>query len=234
MRRALLALALVLIAVVPASAEDLWEPNLVTEQVWFSCGAQKVENAEDNAATWDTVAPTASVTTGAGCGTVDTPLMQAAPRNIYDATWQGYFTGNLDTLNVELHNIYVGPGRATGDLTTTVRLFVDGEPLFEELGKEVTLKAVRSTTGLSEMVKFSFTNLGYVSPADNTEHDIALVLHGGATQNRGPTVTDTASGWVWDTTEVPSGMTFNPPALNEFVIDAGRGPAPAPSPAPQP
>ena len=228
MRRALLLITVLSLAVVPAAAEDVWTPNLVSQQVWFACGESKVENAEDNVATWDTEAPTASVTTGAGCGTVDLPFMQTAPGNLYDATWSGYFTGNLDTLNVELHNIYVGPGRGTGNLNATIRLFVDGTPLFDELGKEVTLKPVRSTTGLSEVVKFSITNIGFVSEAENIEHDVSLVMHGGATLNRGPTATDTLSGWVWDTTEAPSGMTFNPPALNEFVIDAAP-PAPAPA-----
>ena len=220
MRRVLLIVAVVLLAVVPAGAEEVWVPNLVTEQVWFACGAEKLENAEDNVATWDTEAPTQSVTTGAGCGTVDLPFMQSAPANIYDATWTGYFTGNLDTLNVELHNIYVGPGRATGRLSAAVRLFIDGVPVFDELGREVTFTPERSATGLSEMVKFSITNLGYVSESENFEHEVSLVMHGGATQNRGPTLTDTLSGWVWDTTEVPSGMTFNPAELNEFVIDA--------------
>lgn len=221
MRRALLVLVALLVAVVPAGAEEtVWEPNLVNQQVWFSCGEQKVENADDNVATWDTEAPTASVTAGAGCGTVDLPFMQSAPANIYDATWTGYFTGNLDTLNVELHNIYVGPGRATGNLNAAVRLFVDGTPLFDDLGREVTLKPVRSATGVSEVVKFSISNIGFLSEAENIEHEVSLVMHGGATQNRGPTVTDTVSGWVWDTTEVPSGLTFNPTTLNEFVIDA--------------
>ena len=220
MRRVLLIVAVVLLAVVPAGAEEVWSPNLVTQQVWFACGPEKLENAEDNVATWDTEAPTASVTTGAGCGTVDTPFMQTAPGNLYDASWTGYFTGNLDTVNVELHNIYVGPARGTGKLGAAVKLFVDGTPLFGELGKEVTLTPVRSATGLSEKVTIAITDIGYVAESDNSEHEIALEMHGGATLNRGPTVTDTVSGWVWDTTEVPSGMTFNPTTLDPFVISA--------------
>ena len=231
MRRALLVVIAVFVAAVPAGAveDTTWVPNLVSQQVWFACGAEKLENADDNSATWDTEAPTQSVTAGAGCGTVDLPFMQTGPANIYDATWTGYFTGNLDTLNVELHDIYIGPGRATGTLNAAVKVFVDGEPVFGDLGYEVALKPVRSATGLSEMVKFSITNLGYISEADNFEHEVSLVMQTGAAQNRGPTVTDTVSGWVWDTTEVPSGLTFNPPALNETVIDAAP-PAPAPAP----
>ncbi len=218
MRRALLIVVVLLSAVVPAGAEDVFTPNLVNQRVWFACGEQKVENADDNVATWDGVAPTASATTGAGCGTVDLPFIQTAPGNMYDATWTGTFTGNLDTLTAELHNIYVGPGRATGKLGVDVQLFVDGTPMFEELGRHADLAAVRSSSGLSEMVKFSINNIGYVTEDQNIEHDVTLLMHGGTAQNRGPTVTDTLSGWVWDTTEVPSGITFNPPALESTVL----------------
>lgn len=226
MRRLLLIVATVALAVAPAGAteHEEWVPNLVLDQVWFACGESKVtpDNASGNAAAWDRAAPEQSVTDGAGCGTIDSPFMQTAQPNIYDATWRGTFTGNLDTLNVELHNIYVGPGRATGRLVTSVRLFVDGEPLFPELGEEVAIPAVRSSTGLSEMIRFSITNIGFVAETENVEHEVTLMMHGGATQNRGPTLTDTLSGWVWDTTEVPSGITFNPEALHETVLQGTR------------
>ena len=220
MRRSLLIVVVLLTAVVPAGAQEVFTPNLVNQRVWFACGAQKVENAEDNVATWDTEAPTQSVSSGAGCGTVDLPFMQTAANNIYDATWTGTFTGNLDTLTVELHSIYVGPGRATGKLGGAVRLFVDGVPMFEELGREVAFTPVRSSSGLSEMVKFSVNNIGFVAEDQNVEHEVTLLMHGGTTQNRGPTLTDTVNGWVWDTTEVPSGITFNPPALEAQVLTA--------------
>jgi hypothetical protein len=224
--RRLLIVAATLLALAPATAQAEWVPNLVKDQVWFACGSAKVtpDNPAGNSATWDRTAPTQSVTSGAGCGTIDSPFMQTTDPNVYDAAWAGSFTGNLDTLNVELHNIYVGPGRATGQLTASVRLFVDGEPLFEELGKEVAFTPVRSATGASEMIRFSISNIGFLSETDNVEHQVSLLMHGGATQNRGPTLTDTLSGWVWDTTEVPSGITFNPETLNTTVLQATRTP----------
>ena len=102
-----------------------------------------------------------------------------------------------------------------------MRLFVDGTPVFGELGEEVTFDAVRSSTGLSEMITFSIDNIGYVSERENTEHQIDLVMHGGETRHRGPTATDTVSGWVWDTIEVPSGIVFNPETLEETVLTVG-------------
>lgn len=221
MRRLLLIAAAVVLAAVPVSAEEHeWEPNLVNEEVWFVCGEQKVENADDNNASWDTDEPADSVTDGAGCGTIDSPFFQTARPNIYDATWTGYFTGNLDTLTVELHNIYVGPGRATGQLTASVRLFVDGYELFPELGEEVAFEAVRSSTGLSEMIRFSIADIGFLSETQDREHEVALMMQGGEARHRGPTVTDTLSGWVWDTVEVPSGIEFNPEEVEETVLEA--------------
>jgi hypothetical protein len=226
MRSLLLILAAVVLAVVPAGAEELeWVPNLVRDQVWFACGSSKVtpDNAAGNAATWDREAPTQSVTSGAGCGTIDSPFYQTAQPNLYDAAWSGTFTGNLDTLNVELHNIYVGPGRATGQLASSVRLFVDGEPLFaEELGRDATFPAVRSSSGASEKIQFSIRNIGFVAEAENIEHTVLLMMSSGTALNRGPTVNDTLSGWVWDTTEVPSGITFNPETLHPTVLEAAR------------
>ena len=225
MRRLLTTVAVVL-AMAPTTAQAEWVPNLAKDQVWFACGSAKVtpDNPAGNSATWDRTAPTQSVTTGAGCGTIDSPFMQTTNPNLYDASWAGTFTGNLDTLNVELHSIYVGPGRASGKVVASVRLFVDGEPLFEELGREVVFTAVRSSSGASEMIKFSIANIGFLSETENAEHTVSLLMHGGATQNRGPTVTDTLNGWVWDTTEVPSGITFNPETLNSTVLEAIRTP----------
>src|SRR5688572_23708408 len=205
MRSLLLILAAVALAVVPAGAEEVeWSPNLVKDQVWFACGDSKVTNTSTtgNVAAWDREAPTQSVTAGAGCGTVDTPFYQTAQPNTYDAAWSGTFTGNLDTLNVELHNIYAGPARATGQLASSVRLIVDGEALFpEELGRDATFPVVRSSSGLSEMIRFSIRNIGFVAENENTEHTVMLMMSSGTALQRGPTVNDTVSGWVWDTTE---------------------------------
>lgn len=226
MRRPLLvALTVVAVGLMPAAAETDWELELRTEQVWFTCGDQKVHvgSTAGPLPTWDTTPPEQSVTEGAGCGALDTMLTNTTTGNPYDATWQGEFQGNLDALTIEAHNIYVGPARATGELEVAVRVIINGIPMFDELGEPVVVPAVRSETGLSESITFTVADLGFTAERDDDWHWIEVVLHGGETHHREPTVTDTLSGWVWGTTEVPSGLVFNPEETAEVTVSAGRG-----------
>jgi hypothetical protein len=228
MRRLLLvaAVATLVAGLVPAAAEEeAWEPNLRTEQVWFECGDDKVHVGDVTGPipTWSTEPPSESVAAGAGCGALDTMFMQSAPGNLYDATWTGEFEGNLDAITIEAHNIYVGPARATGDFEVALKLFIDGQPMFDELGEHVIVPAERSSTGASESITFTVTDLGFTSERDDDWHWIDVVLHGGEARHRGPTATDTLSGWVWGTTEVPSGLVFNPEETADVVVSAGRG-----------
>ena len=217
---ALLALALV---AAPAAAEDeTFVPNLRTEQVWFHCeGDTKVHDSVSNGAIgWDTTAPTQSVTAGAGCGTVDNPLQGNNQVSVQDSHFGGYYDGNLDTMTVELHNIYVGAARAQGPLTFNIRLAVDGTPVLGAGGKEVTVTPVRSATGASEMVRFTIAGIGLIDELSNFEHDVLMTVTGGGIATTTPAfpVRDTLSGWVYDTTEVPAGIVFNPATAEAVVV----------------
>lgn len=225
MRRIALLLAVAMAVAVPVAADDHeeWEPNLVHERVYVVCEGEKVQNIEQldgNTPTWDTEEPDESVTEGAGCGSVDAPFTQTDAGNVYDTTWAGFFEGNLDTLTVHAHNIYVGPGRATGEFEVAVKLFINGRPYFPDVGGHVIAEAQPSDTRLSELVEFTITDLGLVEEDDDRLHYVELVLHGGTPHHRDPTVTDTVSGWVWGTTEVPSGITFNPDEPVDAVLPA--------------
>jgi hypothetical protein len=225
----LAAAAIAALGAVPAASQEAFEPNLRSERVYFECGGEKVHNVaqqQGTTPTWSTTKPAQSVSAGAGCGSVDSVFTQSAPGNLYDTTWAGAFEGNLDTVTVELHGIYVGPARATGPYDVAVRLYVDGEALTlgeSGLGANVAVKPVRSATGLSEKLVFSITDIGFVAEEEDDVHDVALLIQGGTTINRGPTVTNTVNGWVWGTTEVPAGITFNPAELAETRIAATRG-----------
>ena len=216
----LLALALV---AGPAAAEDpVFVPNLRTEQVFFHCeGDAKVHDSVSNGAIgWDTTAPTQSVTAGAGCGSVDNPLQGNNQVSVQDTHFGGFYDGNLDTMTVELHNIYVGAARAQGPLTFNIRLAVDGTPVLGAGGKEVSVTPVRSASGASEMVKFSISGIGLLDAVNNFEHEVLMTVTGGAVATTTPAfpVRDTVSGWVYDTTEVPAGITFNPATLEPVVV----------------
>jgi hypothetical protein len=206
----------------PATAEDeVFVPNLRTEQVWFHCeGDTKVHDSVSNGAIgWDTTAPTQSVTAGAGCGSVDNPVHGNNQVSVQDAHFGGFYDGNLDTMTVELHNIYVGAARAQGPLTFNIRLAVDGTPILGEAGKDVSVSPVRSATGASEMVKFTIAGIGLTDALNNLEHDVLMTVTGGAPANDAAVpIRDTASGWVYDSTEVPAGIVFNPATPESVVV----------------
>ncbi len=189
-------------------------PNDRTEQVYYHCeGATKLHNViVDGSIPWNTTAPGASVTAGAGCGSIDNGVQGNNQVSIQDSHFQGAFFGNIDDITVLAHNIYLGPARQSASYGVNVRLSIDGESLLGANGKDVTVTPVRSSTGLSELVKFTITGLNLMNEANDSEHDVLLTLSGGtvAVPNGANPVRDSQNLWVYDTTEVPSGLIFNP------------------------
>lgn len=219
---------------VPAVAQDPFVPVLAQQPVFFACGADKVDNvrrAQGGAVpTWTATRPVASVTTGAGCGSADSPFTQTATDNMYDSTWSGQVTGNLDAVTVELHSIDAARSRAGGTGSLQVRLLVDGEELTpgaEGLGTAVTVTPVPSSTRASSAYLFTVTGLGFTGEDEQGVHEVTLQVNGGAVIQRGPTVMDAVHGFVWGAAEVPSGLVFNPAKPAAVTLAATR-PAPEP------
>lgn len=223
-RAAVVGAALSAMAVTTASATAVASPTFNQQQVWFNCDGQqtKVVNA-NNAALggqvpgWDTSAPTASVSGGAGCGQLDPAFLIATVEDtaVADGAWSGTFTGNLSSLTVELHSIYAGTARAGTKFGIIPRLYVDGQPLtFDKANLDVT--PVRSSTGASEKITFSLTGLKLTEDLNKD----GIPDPGSGTKQRKITLQvanryidgNAVGAWVWDTTEVPSGIVFNPPS----------------------
>jgi hypothetical protein len=214
-------------------------PTFRTERVYFHCaGAVKVQNVglvTDGTPSWDTTAPTQSVQEGAGCGVLDPGAARGtAQETIYDAAFRGKFTGNLRDFTVELHNLALSRLRPGQMFILRVRLSIDGTPVFTEtVGNFVNVVPEVSSTGASEKFLFSVRGLGCareITDADGNvvdvktaglavddgngaaEHEILLTVDSGIIGQ--PTQNQTQNSiWVWDTTEVPSGITFNPETL---------------------
>ena len=196
---------------------------------------------------WNTTAPGGSVQTGAGCGSVD---WGGTSNNVYDPVFRGEFTGNLSSITVRIHQLVTGNARQSG--TETLRLIgdIDGAPIFPAgaqpaNGRTVTVTPVRVNSGATDLYEFTITNLGFyeegVDGAGNpysrsggmatelgdgtTVHTLTLGigLHGTAFGQ--DAAGHKATAFVWDTTEVPSGMTFNP-ATPAAVTVAADLPAP--------
>ncbi len=200
---------------------------LPTQQVYFHCPDSGVKLLNTAAVTgetrWNPTAPTASVTTGAGCGFADDGVNSGTSQtSIYDAHVQGGFTGDLDSLTVQFHDIAAGLSRAGDDLSVDVRLTIDGQSMFgtEDSGSDVVpgdvparatvpVTLVPSSTGASSLAEFTITGLNFIEPEpaagepapEPVEHSLVLTIEG---------TSDVVSGWVMDTTETPSGIRFNP------------------------
>jgi hypothetical protein len=226
-----IALGALAVATAPAGAtHGGFHPTFREERVYFHCGGgTKVKNVDYNQgglAPWDTTAPAQSVQDGAGCGVID----PSALRNTQptgggaDGAFGGLYTGNLQNMTVEMWMLGHSPGNVTTNtVNVTPWLVIDGEPYVADTTTLTSVPLVETNDGMTRKIEFTITGLGTVKevlddqgnvvdvtttglarPSAVGEHDIQLNV-----RVRG----DTAVGavWVWDTTEVPAGITFNDP-----------------------
>ena len=189
-----------------AIAED--GPQFRAEQVYMQCdGSTKASNVNlvvDGAQPgWSTEAPAGSVQGGEGCGAADPSLSGTTQETIYDATWRGFYIGNLDNMQVELHMI--APQNAAFDAAFNVTLTIDGNPVTIDNEGLVEVTATESETGASYAVEFAVDGLNLIDDFEGEGtrvHDIHLTVSGNYIDTGQYT-------WVWGTTEVPAGIEFN-------------------------
>lgn len=228
-------IALVALTAVPAAATHGGiHPTFRSENVYFHCtGPTKVHTVNwqlgSGPVPWNTTPPTQSYTAGAGCGGLDTFLYHTDTDNIYDATFRGTFTGNLRNLTVRLHNLLIGRVRTIDATSLAVRLLIDGEhylPLGIGYGSQVDVIPVPSSTGATELLEFSITDIGTVKEVKDPQGNVIDVLTTGVAKEDGdgatehevvlqvtPFYTPPSNAFVWDAAEIASGLTFNPPTL---------------------
>ncbi|HEV3475239.1 MAG TPA: hypothetical protein VG602_07730 [Actinomycetota bacterium] len=214
-RLALLALTTVVLGAlaVPASGQTAEVPTFRTERAYFKCAEgpklQNVAVLQGTIPTWNTTPPAGSFTAGNGCGFYEN-LANASGLNL---EFKGTFTGNLDNLTVELHDIYASTGRPNHQILMRAVLTIDDEPVVESA--LMNFPTTASSTGISEKIAFTFTELNFDEElGDGTQvHNIHLVARGG---------TETQSLFVWDASEVPAGLTFNPATPEAFKIAVDR------------
>ena len=205
-------------------------PEFCSKQVWFTDGGTKAGNlaatGATNFPTWDDTEPTASVTEGAGGGF----FSNGAPRQMASdpgtdpfigATWEGTFTGDLDNMLVELFMFAPATAAAEppGAYVGSLEMDVDGEqvviPTQVNLQLEPAGDAVLKTTFAISDLQDALDYAGVESGPD-VEHTIRFFFSAYG-------LVSATSVIVYDTTEVPAGITFNVPEFAEglTVISAG-------------
>lgn len=240
--RWLASVGMILVTAVPALATHGGiHPTFRSESVYFHCtGPTKLHTVNwqlgSGSVPWNTTAPTQSYLSGAGCGAPDTFLYDTASDNPYDVTFRGTFTGNLRHLTVRLHNLILGRARTVESTTMAVRLRIDGEdylPLGIGYGTQVDVIPVPSATGATELLEFSIKDIGTVTEIEDGQGNVIDVLTTGVAKEDGdgtsehevvlqfnPFYTPLSNAFVWDATEIASGMTFNPPTLAAANVTA--------------
>lgn len=174
--------------------------------------------------------PETSFTAGGGCGTYENaPVTGATQDNIHDLVFGGRVKANIDSLAVELHDIYAGPERNSGKITLGVRVSIGGKSPFGtetvelatgpiEVPRMVPIEAVASpsSTGASETFHFTITGLGdalgTIKPGTLTgaNREIKISIDG-------PTG---AHIFVWGASEIPAGVLLNPAEPLGTVVPA--------------
>lgn len=193
------------------------------QDVWFHQAETKFGNAaafdQGTFPSFDTTKPSASVTTGAGGGYLGSSTTHQNgepfdPR--LTATFDGTFTGDIDTLAATVYMF--NPPEDAQDVPTfaiNTRLVIDGEPVVETGGAEVK----RTPAGDAvRRIDFAFTNIyptleAFGLNGVDREHQVRF-------QVQGTGLATEAALFVYDTSEVPSGLIFNiePEHLGNYTV----------------
>lgn len=188
------------------------------QDVWFHDTGLKIDNldnADGNHTTWDTTPPSESVTAGAGGGTLTNSALHQQVEAFDDRgsfVAAGTFDGALDDVIVELYLFTPGTNvdDATnpvvrGDFSVDAELTVDGFPVQTIDGRVVSLEDAGDAV---QRITFAFRDVSstieLIGELDG-EHEVEVRVHGLA-------IISDAAVVVYDTTEVPGGLVFNPPA----------------------
>lgn len=186
--------------------------SVCRQDVWFHQAGTKAGNAAaldmDTFPSWNTTKPTASVQSGAGGGyaaasAFSQNVSRSDPRGA--ATFRGSFTGNLDNIAATLY-LFSPVRQASVDQAVWMQLTIDDEVVYQSSAADRT----PLTSGGNAVLKthFAFVNiydamqsLG-LDTSPEKAHSIELKITGWFSVN------DNAV-YVYDTTEVPSGLVFN-------------------------
>ena len=201
--------------------------TVCTQDVWFHQAQTKLGNLSgsdfgaDTIPSWDTTAPTASYQSGAGAGYATLRIVQIAngDNSGYEPTFQGAFTGPVDTLGVTAY-LTCPLYQATGtDWPLLVRLTIDDQAVFDHMDAYTDVPIQGSDIG---KVQFAITNV-YAAMQANGVDLSATAQHTVKIEFLQNFWGDGHTVVFYDAAEVPSGMIFNidPADLTGYtVLDA--------------
>lgn len=244
MRRLLTAVALATALVValagPGSATHGGKhPTFGEKRYYFHCAGgstMKLQNLS-SPSPFDAMAPMTSVAGGGGCGVVDPGvLINTSPSGgPADAAFSGTFTGNVKNMTVELwlagHTNYSPLLPADVDIW----LVIDGNEYLAQATHVAEIPYQGSLTAAFRKIEFSVVDLGWTKNVFNAQGELVDVLYGGVVADDGNGTTehevqvtirqhysDEAGTWVWDASDIASGITINDPTPSAKQVSAGQ------------
>ena len=193
---------------------EVFVPEYTETATYLHCnGGTKLSNAHATVdgvrVAFDTTKPTASYTSGAGCGTVDTFFGGTANHNpIYDFPIRGTYTGNINNITVRFWAIDFTASRALNEFTVDLHLVIDGTEILarnaDGSAVEAHAPAIASETGIARLYEVTITKVGLSSLEDHTmEHEVEMTAYAKYIDGSGGLV------WVYDAAEIDSGLVFN-------------------------
>lgn len=198
----------------PATTED--DVHACELATWLHASDTKVSNLSDLGVQppvgYDTEAPTQSVQDGAGAGAFGSGLTraQAGEDTASSLKVAGTFTGPIDVMDFDLHAI--APGFAAYKIDDIdLKITIDGITLVPSGTQRIVnfRTAPNGSAPATVQLDFAITNLAALMEfvdmdlSPEAEHTIEITVQ--------PWFVDSGNWvWVFDTTEVPSAITFNP------------------------
>lgn len=219
LRRITTTILCAMLAVAALAAHDggEYEPVLTNERVYVHCGdTNKVANVEGGAPFgWDTTEPAGSYQEGHGCGTVDL-MLSGGEETGEKVVFEGTFTGNLDQLTFELYMIDVGFVRLGEFEEVYANMSISIDDYAAGWIGEARLPVERTNSDVTARMEVTLTGIGLVHEDEAGEHTIRIEIETSDYYN------GDSGAWVWDATEVPTGITFNPTEdqVADYVVEA--------------
>jgi len=206
-----IAIAAVMVATfgAPASATHGGiHPTFRVEENFFKClASNKVQNVGRNQGeipTWNTTAPTQALTAGGGCVQYENLLTHNnTTQSTEDLVFVGTFTGNLDSLKIELNLAHVSSFAASEIYFGISNLYVDGELMHTS---DFFNFPTVNTSDATDKFTFSYTDLNFDDEdGDGTiEREVQLTVS---------SANEEQVAWLWDATDAASTITFNAPKV---------------------
>jgi hypothetical protein len=167
----------------------------------------------DQAPTWSTTKPAASVQSGAGCGSLDLgPVQDDVNGHRVDFVGGGTHDGEIRSVTVELYSLALSQARVPADYPGIFTLSIDGEEVARDETSRIAGEKV-NTGGGTEKLVFSFSHAVPTDEETGEPTGPAPSLAGPGKHTISVSFTSRTveyqNLWVWGTSEVPAGVTIN-------------------------